>query len=306
MVKKHLFLYGICALACLSAKANFASAADNEIITRFVNAEACDDKQPSDDKKTAENRAVDKASIAAVKLSGIIQNRYPGLTASALDIISYRIIDEYMLNVKHDVTIDDDSHVCVKLNATVEIMPDELAGLVRDYKNSEPAEFLAAEVAEKVNENTAFKANRLQDKKLLYIENMTMWNGDVTDHYQEFLTGLFSSSDYFYVTDAPDAKDYADYIVSPSLAQAVVDRIDNEHRKMKINIELAVTSMHDAEFSGIGVSQNHFILFAADKDEQEIADTLVRKLLTRAASEASQKLDKHISQEIEDKFRNNK
>lgn len=290
----------------MSAKANFATAADNEILTRFVEAEACDDRQPNDDKKTAENRAVDKASISAVKLSGLIQSRYPGLTASALDIISYRIIDEYMLNVKHEVTIDDDSHVCVKLKATVEIMPDELAGLVRDYKNSEPQEFQAAEVAEKVNENTSFKANKLQDRKLLYIENMTMWNGEVTDHYQDFLTGLFSGSDYFYVTDAPDARDYADYIVSPSLSQAVVDRIDNEHHKMKINIELAVTSSHDAEFSGIGVSQNHFILFAADKDEQEIADTLVRKLLTRAAGEAVQKLDKYISKTIEDKFRNNK
>lgn len=306
MVKsKQFLLSGIYALACLSAKANFATAADNGLITKFVEAEACDDRELTDDTKTAENRAVDKASISAVKLSGIVQARHPELTASALDIIAYRIIDEYMLNATHKVTISDDSHVCVKLKATVEMTPDELDKLITEYKNSEPTEFQASEIADKINENTTFKANTLQDKKLLFIDNMMMWNGEETDHYHDFLYGLFSSSDYFYVTDAPDAKDYADYIVSPSLSRSVVDKIDKEHHKMQMVVEIAVTSSRDADFDGLGIQQNHFILFPADKNEQEIADTLIRKLLTRAANEAVGKLNSYLSKQIEDNLRKN-
>lgn len=307
MVKfNQILLCSVCALVCLSAKANFSYAEDNEPITRFIKADACDDRQLTDDKQTAENRAVDKASIAAVKLSGIIQKYYPNLTASALDIISYRIIDDYMLDVNHRVTISDDSHVCVNVSATVEIMPEDLDKLIVEYRNSEATEFQAAEIADEVNENTSFKADTLQDKRLIYIENMSMWNGETTNHYYDYLSGLFSHSDYFYVTDAQNAQEFADYVISPSLSYAKVERIDKQHHKMQMVVEIAVTSPHDSDFAGLGVKQNHFILFAADKNEQEIADVLIRKLIKRASGEITEKLNNYLSEKIEMESRGTK
>ncbi|MBR6356073.1 MAG: hypothetical protein IKR92_04375, partial [Alphaproteobacteria bacterium] len=96
MVKsKTLLLSGLCGLLL----GNAAQSADYGIISQDVTADACDERQVNDDKKTAENRAVDKAGLSAVKLAGFIQKLYPDLSASALDLISYQIIDEYMTDV---------------------------------------------------------------------------------------------------------------------------------------------------------------------------------------------------------------
>ncbi|MCQ2735001.1 MAG: hypothetical protein MJ212_03510 [Alphaproteobacteria bacterium] len=290
---------GICAAAILTPTEK-ALATEDEIITRFVTADACDERQPTDDKQTAENRAIDKASMAAIKLSGIVQKIHPELSASALDIISYRIIDEYLLNTQHRVTISDDTHICVNLEATVEITTQDIHKLVEEYQNSDATELQTSEIAEQINDDTSFKANTLQDKKLVYIAPMTIWNGEDTNHYTELLNNLLSHSDYFYITDN---KDTADYTITPSLSSAKVDKIDQEHHKMQMLIELTVESRHDDGFEPINTKQNHFILFPATKNEQEIADTLITKLLSRATTEISNKIDRYLSLKIEKQSR---
>ena len=74
---------------------------------------------------------------------------------------------------------------------------------------------------------------------------------------------------------------------------------------MQMVVEIAVTSSRDTDFDGLGIQQNHFILFAADKNEQGIADTLIRKLLRRAANEATNKLNSYLSKQIENNLRKN-
>ena len=267
------------------------------IINESIAGEACDERYAGDDKMTAENRAVDKAGLAAVKLSGIVQARYRDLSANALDTIAYRIIDEYMSDAKHEVTLADGNRVCVNLRAEVAMTAEQLAELVQEYRNSEAPEEQIEAIAAQVNADTAFKPQKLADKKLLYIRKMMFWNGAETAHYNDLLTGLFSHSVYFYVTD--DAK-LADYEVLPRLLKAEVDEIDTEHHKMQMHLELDVNAGSDDEFLPITVKQMHFILFAADKDEQEIADTLLRKLLTKAAEDASTKIDKFEAKRLED------
>ncbi|MBR6356207.1 MAG: hypothetical protein IKR92_05075, partial [Alphaproteobacteria bacterium] len=193
--------------------------------------------------------------------------------------------------------------VCVKLEAMVELTTEELARLVEEYRNSDaPAEQIA-EVVEEVNQKLAFKPRTLSDKKLLYIRNMVFWNGDETNHYKDLLTGLFSHSQYFYVTD--DEK-LADFTVTPRLKKADVDEIDKHNHKMQMQVELEVLSRTIEEFSPIAEHQNHFILFAADKDEQKIADDLLRKLLSKAANDASAKIDNFEAKRIENAALNGK
>ncbi len=273
-----------------------AMSADNTVINEAVTADACDERTQNDDKLTAENRAVDKAGLAAVKLSGIIQKYYPDLSASALDIISYRIIDEYMTDSRHEVTLADGNRVCVNLHADVVLTGEQLAALVQEYRDSDAPEEQIEAVAKQVNEETSFKPQKLGDKRLLHIRKMVFWNGEETNHYQDLLTGLFSHSEYFYVTD--DAK-LADYEVVPRLLKAEVDEIDTEHHKMQMQVELDVFSDKIDDFLPENIKQTHFILFAADKDEQEIADTLLRKLLTKAAEETGAKINKFEAMQLE-------
>lgn len=272
-------------------------AEDSTVINKAVTADACDDRQRGDDVQTAENRAVDKASLAAVKVSGIIQEFYPDLSASALDTIAYRIIDEYMLDAKHTVKLADGDRVCVNVEADVSLTRRQLEELVNEYRNSEAPEEQIEAVAAQINSSTSFKPQKLTEKKLLYIRKMSFWNGEETGHYQDLLTGLFSHSEYFYVTN--DA-DLADYQVRPRLLKSEVDEIDAEHHKMQMRVELEVTSDTLDDFLPITAKQVHFILFAADKDEQEIADELLRKLLTKAAEEAGSKINKFEAKRLED------
>ena len=72
---------------------NSAYAQDNAVISQMVEADACDDRQQDFDKQTMEYRAVDKASLIAVKSAGIIQKYGENLTPSVVDIIAYRLID---------------------------------------------------------------------------------------------------------------------------------------------------------------------------------------------------------------------
>ncbi len=293
MVKSgKIFLYGLCVLLLGTS----AQSADLNVISQKISADACDDRQANDDTKTSENRAVDKAGLAAIKTAGFIQKQYPDLGTNALDLIAYRIIDEYMLGQTHKITLNDANRVCVHFNAAVELTSEELAHLVTEYKTNDATDAQVAQVASDVKAQMMFKPRSLDDKKLLFIRNMSFWNGEETNHYKDLLTGLFSHSQYFYVTD--DEK-LADFTVTPRLKRAEVDEIDRHNHKMQMQIELETVSHTQEDFGPITEQQNHFILFAADKDEQEIADNLLRKLLTKAANEMSSKIDNFEAKYIE-------
>ena len=297
MVKKHnIALVGALLTALGTVESGTATAADSTIINESVTADACDERSRNDDKLTAENRAVDKAGLAAIKLSGVIQQHYPNLSANALDTIAYRIIDEYMSDSRHEVTLADGNRVCVNLHAEITLTGEQLAELVQEYRDSDAPEEQLEAVVKQVNAETTFKPQKLADKKLLYIRKMAFWNGDETGHYKDLLTGLFSHSDYFYVTDDPKL---ADYVVVPRLLKAEVDEIDTEHHKMQMQLEFEVHAEAIDDFLPIHVKQMHFILFAADKDEQEIADGLLRKLLAKGAEETGAKIDKFEAERLE-------
>ena len=295
------FLYATALALCLQ---NSAYAQDNEVISQAVEADACDDRQQDFDKQTMEYRAVDKASLTAVKSAGVIQKYGSDLTPAVIDIIAYRLIDEYLANVEHQVTLSEVNRVCVHVSANLEISADELKSLIEEHKKAaEPARInpdaevkMAAEVAEEVKQKTAFKPQNLKEKKLVYIENMKFWDDTDTNHYTDFLKEQFSHSDYYFVTND---KNLADFVIEPELTKAEVDKIDDINHKMQMVVVLQTIAQHDADFKPLKQEQNHFVLFAADKDEQQMADNLIIKLLTRAAADANNKINKFLQDELE-------
>lgn len=259
-----------------------------------VEADACDDRQSGDDMQTALNRAIDKASLSAVKLSGIVQKRSDKIYASVLDVISYHIIDNYLFDVEHEVTYEDAKRVCVKLKGNVAIPTNELDSLINEYRNSLTPESLA-EISEDVKQNTSFKPDKLSEKKLVYINNMHFWDESETNHYNEEIAHLFDNNEYFLLTDK---KEMSDFIITPNLKKAEVDKIDNTHNKMQMVLSMDITSDKITDFSPINDVQNHFILFSVDKEEQEIADDLIKKLLKKSAFGTTQKLENAISDQL--------
>lgn len=303
-MRGNKYIFTLALLACLKvlpASAEFKN----------VEADACDDRQEGFDAKTMEYRAVDKASLTAVKTSGVIQKHNSSLSPAVVDIIAYRLIDEYLQNVKHTITLSEPNRVCVKVTADLEIDDKELSALVEEHKKAaEPAHInpdaetkMAEEVAEEVNNKTAFKPQNLKEKKLLYIADMKFWDKTENNHYTDWLKEQFSHSDYYYITDN---KDLADFVVTPLLNKAVVDKIDKTNRKMQMVVELRTEAAFYSDFMPIQQEQTHFILFAADKDEQQIADTLIKKLLTSAVNDANNKINKYLQNKLEKNELNHK
>ena len=68
---------------------------------------------------------------------------------------------------------------------------------------------------------------------------------------------------------------------------------------MQMAVELRTVSPTETDFVPIQQEQTHFILFAADKDEQEIADNLIKKLLTAASKDADAKINRFLQNELE-------
>lgn len=271
--------------------------ADEDMLVRKIEADACDERLAGDDLQTAENRAIDKASLAAVKTSGLIQGYYENLSDMALNLISYRIIDEYLFDLKHQVTLDDEKQVCVHVEADLEMAPEDLHVLVAEYKASAPIDKVEiAQIAEDVQQETQFKPQSLTEKKLLYIKNLRFWNEVETNIYRQLLQEQLVGSDYFYVTDDISI---ADYVLEPYVEVVHVDKVDEKNHKMQVSLTLTVQNLHNSEFTPLTDQQNHFILFAADNDEQQVADTLIRKLLTRSAISMAKKVDKQLSDILE-------
>ena len=267
---------------------------------RAVSADACDDRQSGDDMQTALNRAIDKASLSAIKLSGIIQERSDKIYASVLDVISYHIIDNYLFDLEHEITHEDAKRVCVKIKGNVAIPTSELDSLIEEYRSSMTPESLA-EISENVKQNTSLKPDNLSESKLVYINDMHFWNETTSNHYTEEITKLLNDNEYFFITDK---KDMADFVLTPHLQKAVVDKIDDSNRKMQMILTMEITSDKIADIKKTEDTQNHFILFSADKDEQKVADDLIRKLLKKSAFGTSKKLEDLIQNHlIESKVR---
>lgn len=271
--------------------------ADEDVLARQIEADACDERLADDDLQTAENRAVDKASLAAVKTSGLIQGYYENLSDMALNLISYRIIDEYLFDVSHQVTLDDEKQVCVHITAGLEMSPEDLHVLVAEYKASAPINHNeAAQIAEDVQQETQFKPQSLAEKKLLYIDELQFWNGIKTANYRQLLQEQLPESEYFYITND---RSMADYVLEPFVETAHVEGIDANNRKMQIRLLLNAVAANNNDLPLISEQQNHFILFTADKDEQQVADTLIRKLLARAAISVSTQINTQLANILE-------
>jgi len=297
VVIRRIRILKLFVFATLFYSSVLSAAGAEETMPFAVSADACDDIKEGYDKQTAEYRAVDQASLLAVKTSGLIQKQNVKMLPAVLDVVAYRIIDEYLFNVKHEITHADATRVCVHVSADVEITASELQAIIDEHEGQKKLDStVVAEVSEEVNAATEIKPQSLTDKKLLFIENMKFWNGTEDNHYTEFLTELFSHSDYYYVTDN---EDIADIIVVPWLHKAEVDKLDDSNRKMQMLAELTVSAPRSENFPLISEKQNHFILFAEDKEEQKIADTLLRKLLTRAASAVDGKLVAYLQKDME-------
>lgn len=289
------------ALACLSLICGVCRAED-VAQRQDVKGEACDDRRSDDDAQTAENRAIDKAGLAAVKTSGIIQKYNNSLSSSALDVISYQIIDNYMHDVKHEVTLDEAKRICVKLEAYVAVTDDEMNAMIEEFKTLDTPHFEevddVVQIAQQVKDTTTFKPQSPDEKKLVYIKKMHFWNDVLTDHYTDFIKQFLTNSDYLLITED---ESLADFVFTPSLIKSEVTDIDNSNNKMQMQLVLQVSCEKNADFNTLSEQQNHFILFDADKDEQEVADSLIKKLLERAVKNVNKKLENYIGQKLEDK-----
>lgn len=232
-------------------------------------------------------RAADKAVFLSIKKLENLKEERHLLSDHDLNVLIYRLVDEYVEDLSVKVTKSEADKVCVNISGFINLKNIEL--VKADFiSNGEPVhtsnEDIVAQIADEVNAEVVLKPAD-ENLALVYIADLTYYNGATSKKYASYLKTLLQNNPYFYLTEE---KDLADYIISPKVLKAKIDTLDPSHKRLQMVIVLETTGL---ETSAVSESQNRFLLFSAEEDEQEIASRLIKKLLEQAAVNLARKIE---------------
>jgi hypothetical protein len=255
-----------------------------------INAQACDTLIGDESKASVHTRATDKAEFAGIRKLERIAILQKTLGDSELNVLIYRLIDEYVEDLSVETLPHEDNRVCVRVKG--KISPEAIDLVEKDFIKdgkpiSEPSPEAVQQAAVEATEEVSVKPENPESLALVYLKNLTYFNGQETSRFTEGLTDRFKDNAYFYLTGEADL---ADYTLAPKVLKAKVDTLDAEHKRLQMVITIEVTGL---EADPVNISQNRFVLFNASENEQQIAARFIRKLLDKTADEVLRRIEHH-------------
>ncbi len=125
-------------------------------------------------------------------------------------------------------------------------------------------------------------------KALVYIGPIEFSNNTHSYKPISVLKDFFKNEDIYTILDSPDG---ADYIITPKVLKAKIDPIDQQNRRLQmvVSTELKINNTDGS----ISDHQNRFVLFSKDKNEQEEAMNLLKKLLQKSGERLIQRIEQN-------------
>jgi len=125
-------------------------------------------------------------------------------------------------------------------------------------------------------------------KALVYIGPVEFSNNTHSYKPISVLKDFFKNEDIYTILDSPDG---ADYIITPKVLKAKIDPIDQQNRRLQmvVSTELKINNTDGS----ISDHQNRFVLFPKDKNEQEEAMNLLKKLLQKSGERLIQRIEQN-------------
>ena len=267
----------------------------DEVESFEIRANACEKLIDDESVAGARNRAIDKAVFLALKTSPQLQEDKNLLNDHDLNVMIYRLVDDYVQDLTSKVTKSDEDKVCVEISGfinpqSIELVREEFKPN-RQYRDYNPDD--AIQIAKDLEQNINLKPQNLENLALVYVEPLVYFNGKSSVKHAAFLKDKIKDNPYYFLTEK---KDLADYVITPKLLKAKVDSLDASHKRIQMVVTLEISGLKD---DIVIVSQNRFLLYFAQDNQNDITTRLLQKLLEAAGADAVRKIEMAEQQKLE-------
>lgn len=263
-----------------------------------IRSTGCEKMINGESKSSARIRATDKAVFSAIKKLQPVVDVSKILDSHELNLFVYRLVDEYVEDLTVKSLSGEDDRVCVEVRGQID--SQNIDSVKKEFMSeqalvSEPDTAVVEQAAREVMTEVTVKPADPESLALVYIGDLSYYNGTKTAKFIPELKSRFADNPYFYLTDQPDL---ADYKLTPKVLKAKVDTLDAGHKRLQMVVIIEISGIGD---DIVNEYQNRFILFGAEDNEQQIAARLIKKLLENAGDGAVRKIERSEQLKIEKK-----
>ena len=267
-----------------------------------VFAEICEKIINNESKASARIRATDKASFQAVENIPELSQYRSQLDTHKFNLNIYKLVDNYLEDLKMVVTNQDDNRVCVEItaylpstsinevfnsneisNKTNEVQENDEFVLEVEGVETEGAISIPPKPEIVINKEIAYNnidevttssnTNLSEQDTVVFVDETDFYNGVSTKGFYTTLKQNLNNKPGIKVISS---KNNPDYIIKPKILKARVDNINSETGRLQLVVALDLTDTANGET--ITEHQNRFVLFAFSEDTQKTAANLAKKL----------------------------
>ena len=295
-----------------------------------VNAAVCEKIINGESRSSARVRASDKALFKAVEDLPDLSRYRTKLDTHGFNLKVYRLVDNYLENVKISTISQERGQICVEVVADLppaavtevfetgtepepEIIPDitEAEEMVLDIEDEvdenvsiaippKPEIVINKEISytdtgtenEKTQPELPQPTTEAPEKTIVFIDKTKFYNGSDTSGFFSALEQVVLQKRGF---KAAATLNSPDYILKTKVLKAKVDNVNSETGRLQIvaELELIDTKTSTAQTE----HQNRFVLFNSSEDAQKVAANLTRKLLSAGAEKLLAKVRGGVEQD---------
>ncbi len=258
-------------------------------------ANACEKALDGESPSSVRIRAVDKAVFLGLKNLKELDQDKAVLNDHDLNVMIYRLVDDYVEDLSSKVTKSETGKVCVDIKGYIN--PNNIALVRKDFddkkQNALQDENVVSEIVKQVNDEVKIRPQNVENLALVYVNELEYYNGAKSQKYADVLKDKIKDSPYYYLTQE---KDLADYTITPKVLKAKVDALDATHKRIQMVVVLDVEGLDEDVQT---ISQNRFLLFSSEENEQSIASRLIKKLLDAASMDAVRQIERKEQLKLE-------
>lgn len=256
---------------------------------------ACEEIKNSN-KSAARTQAADKASFDAITGLDIIKEHKNNFNEHDFNVLIYSLIDSVLEGVAVQTTNENDSRICVEVNAMIQEqkMRTELAAALKERGEKAPTDVVVEVVEDKIaaeqnSEQKSFETPKpaIEDRALVFVAPTVFYNGATSDNHSKLLRHYLSNNDNFYITDS---EEIADFTIHPRVEKARID--ENKAGIKRLQIQTAFTLISSDGEEIIKDEQTRAIICDENKSEQQNAQDLIKKMFAKSAKRIAVEIEK--------------
>jgi len=265
----------------------------NEAEIFEIRAKTCEKSLEGESPSSTRVRAVDKAVFLSIKNLDILSNDKKNLSDHDLNVMIYRLVDDYTEDLSVKTIKSEEDKVCVETFGYISAQNIEKVRAEFQKAQQQNDDELVAKIAEDVKKEITLNPKSAENLALVYVADLAYYNGATSKKYAAFLKKDIEQNPYYYITDK---KDLADYVIKPKVLKAKTDALDSTHKRLHMVLNLEISGLEDET---VNVVQNRFVLFSTEENDQNVATRLLKKLLTQAGKDAVRKIEKKEQTKLE-------